>query len=310
MTKERHPGNPSDSKGPGASPFDRRALRRHRRRAAAKFSEHDFLFREIADRLDERLGEITRRFDSVLVVGNHGGIAADRVAERFANARIVCTDLDSALLSAGPGMAVVADEEALPFADGSFDLVLSLLGFHWVNDLPGALVQLRRALRPDGLMLAAMLGGDTLHELRAAFLEAESAVEGGVSPRVSPFVDVRTAGGLLQRAGFALPMVDVDSLTVTYENAFALMRDLSGMGEANALAERRTGFTRRTTILAMAEAYAARHSGPDGRIPATFDVLYLTAWSPHESQPKPLAPGSGTTSLADRLGKKKTRDNP
>lgn len=229
------------------------------------------------------------------------------VGSHYPDAFVVQMEPDPALLAEGAGTAVAGNEEALPFAEGAFDLVVSLFGFHWVNDLPGALVQLRRALKPDGLLLAAMPGGETLKELRQAFLEAETAVEGGVSPRVSPFVDVRTAGGLLQRAGFALPMVDVDSLTVSYENAFALMRDLRGMGEANALAGRRRSFSRRRTLFAMAETYAARHGGVEGRIPATFEVLYLTAWAPHESQPKPLAPGSAKASLADVLANKKSR---
>lgn len=301
-----NPAPPGGPASPGHSPrlFDRACLRLHRRRALAGFAGHDFLFREIADRLDERLDEITRTFPSALVIGNHGGFAARMVANRVTPDHLVRTDLAADLLAAGDGDGLVADEEALPFAPRSFDLAVSLLGLHWVNDLPGTLLQLRRAMRPDGLLLAAMMGGDSLHELRHALMEAEAAVEGGVSPRVSPFVDVRAAGGLLQRAGFALPMVDVDSITVTYENAFALMKDLRGMGESNALVERRRHFTRRRTILAAAEAYHARHAGPDGRIPATFNIVYLTAWAPHESQPKPLRPGSGRTSLADTLGRK------
>ncbi|RMF09885.1 MAG: methyltransferase domain-containing protein [Alphaproteobacteria bacterium] len=304
MTKDVGRSKHSDGGKGVPGPFDRAVLRQRRLRAAPRFTDHDFLFREIATRLDERLSEITRSFNRVLVIGNQGGIAADLAARRYGQAEVVRTDLDRGLLRCGAGRAVVADDEALPFADGAFDLAISLLGLHWVNDLPGTLIQLRRALRPDGLLLAAFLGGETLRELRQAFLEAETAVEGGVSPRVSPFVDVRTAGSLLQRAGFALPMVDVDSLTVTYENAFALMRDLRGMGETNALIDRRRSLSRRDTVFAMAEVYAARHAGADGRIPATFDVLYLTAWSPHESQPRPLAPGSARTSLGDVLGKK------
>ncbi|MEX1146952.1 MAG: methyltransferase domain-containing protein [Sphingomonadales bacterium] len=310
MTRQAENGNSPVGCG-GSSPprlFDRKGLRLHRRRAVAGFKAHDFLFREIADRIDERLSEINRSFTRALVLGNHGGIAANMVAARTAPDLLVQTDLAADLASSGatpgPGLAVAADEEALPFAPQAFNLAVSVLGLHWVNDLPGTLLQIRRSLGPDGLMLAAMMGGDSLHELRHALIEAESAVEGGASPRVSPFVDVRTAGGLLQRAGFALPMVDTDSFTVTYENAFALMKDLRGMGEANALLDRRTTFTRRRTLLATAEAYHARHAGDDGRIPVTFDILYLTAWAPHESQPRPLTPGTAKASLTDMLGRK------
>ena len=160
---------------------------------------------------------------------------------------------------------------------------------------------MRRALRPDGLFLAALLGGETLKELRAALTEAEVEVEGGAGPRVSPFADVRDLGALLQRAGFALPVADVDEITVSYPDAFKLMADLRGMGEANAVAERRKGFTRRETLMRAAALYGERHAGPDGRLPATFQVIYLTAWAPHESQPQPLAPGSAMARLAAAL---------
>jgi SAM-dependent methyltransferase len=196
---------------------------------------------------------------------------------------------------------LAADEEALPFAPASFDLALSALGLHWVNDLPGALLQLRGCLKPDGLFLGAMLGGDSLHELRVALMEAETEVAGGLSPRVSPFAEVRDCGGLLQRAGFALPVVDSDTITVTYADPLALMRELRGMGEANANRERLRGGTRAGVFARAAERYAERYAGPDGRIPLTFQVLYLTAWAPHESQPQPLRPGSARTRLADAL---------
>jgi SAM-dependent methyltransferase len=272
--------------------FDRRAVRRHRERAAPGLAEHDFLLREVAGRLAERLDDVTRRFPLALD-GGHGSIET-----------LVQADLSPAMaaLAAGGGRpALAADEEALPFAEGAFDAVFSLLSLHWVNDLPGALVQLRRALKPDGLFLAAMLGGETLKELRAALLEAEIEVEGGAGPRVSPFADVRDLGALLQRAGFALPVADVDEISVSYPNALKLMADLRGMGEANAVADRRKGFSRRATLMRAAELYAERHAGPDGRLPANFQVIYLTAWAPHQSQPQPLAPGSAKASLATAL---------
>ena len=197
--------------------------------------------------------------------------------------------------------ALAADDEALPFADGAFDLVVSGLSLHWVNDLPGSLVQIRRSLRPDGLFLGALLGGDTLIELRHALVEAESEIEGGVSPRVSPFLDVREGGALLQRAGFALPVVDSDTITVTWPDALALMRDLRGMGEANSVIERKKGFTRRETLFVAAARYQERHGDADGRIPATFQVIYLTGWAPHENQQQALRPGAATARLADAL---------
>jgi SAM-dependent methyltransferase len=199
---------------------------------------------------------------------------------------------------------LAADEECLPFADHSFDLVLSCLALHRVNDLPGILVQIRRVLRPDGLFLGCFFGGGTLGEMRAAWTEAEISEEGGASPRIAPFVDIRDAGMLLQRAGFALPVVDSDTLTVCYENAFDLMHDLRGMGETNILQGRRAGFTRRATMMRMADHYQDMFAQEDGRIPASFEIITLTAWAPDPSQPKPLEPGSATSSLADAIGEK------
>ncbi|HZD24669.1 MAG TPA: methyltransferase domain-containing protein, partial [Alphaproteobacteria bacterium] len=192
-------------------------------------------------------------------------------------------------------------EEALPFQPGSFDLVLSALSLHWVNDLPGALLQIRGALKPDGLFLAAMLGGDTLMELREALLLAEMELTGGASPRISPMADLREAGALLQRAGFALPVADSDRLTLTYAEPFSLLRELRGLGEASAGGSRPRGFARRALFEAAARIYHERHAGPDGRIPATFEVLYLIGWAPHESQQRPLRPGSAAQRLADAL---------
>ena len=213
----------------------------------------------------------------------------------------------SAAAATGPrdgALRVAADEEALPFADGSLDLIVSALALQFVNDLPGALIQIRRALKPDGLFLAALIGGDSLTELREAFAQAESEIEGGVSPRVAPFADVRELGALLQRAGFALPVVDSDRLTVRYESVFALMRDLRRMGATNVLTERRRAPLRRATLQRMAEIYAQRFADPDGRVRATFEIVWLSGWVPHESQQKPLRPGSARQRLADALGTK------
>ncbi len=271
--------------------FDPAAVRRHRARAAPNLGSHDFLVREIAERLAGRLDDVRRDFAVALDLGHHAGLADGREGI----GRVLRCH---ALPDQGP---VAADEALLPFADASFDLAISLLSLHWVNDLPGALAQLRRTLKPDGLLLAAMFGGDTLHELRASWAAAEIAEEGGASPRVAPFVDVRDAGALLQRAGFALPVVDIDSITVSYPDAFALMRELRGMGETNAANERRKRFTRRATLMAMAEHYHANHAADDGRIRATFQIVYLTGWAPDAAQQKPLAPGSARQRLADAL---------
>ena len=281
--------------------FDRRALRRHRERAARQ-RRAEFLLEEASERLAQRLEDVTHRFPRALALGARGGILARALAGRGGIESLVEMEEGPGLLPAGARGALIAEAEALPFAPGSFDLVVSALTLHWTNDLPGALLQLRHALRPDGMLLAALFGGETLTELRAAFLEAELELEGGASPRVAPMADARDLAGLLQRAGFALPVVDSDRLTVTYGNAFALMADLRAMGETNALRERRRGFTRRQTLLRMAELYRERHAGADGRIPASFEIVTLTAWAPHASQPKPLRPGSATTRLADALG--------
>jgi SAM-dependent methyltransferase len=285
--------------------FDRRLVRARRQRWAASFAAHDFLVREAALGLAGRLDDIARGFPLALDLGCHDGVLARALGARGGIERLVQCDLSERMAGSardGGALTLVADEETLPFAPRSFDLVLSGLNLHWVNDLPGALLQIRQALKPDGLFLAAMLGGRTLVELREAWLEAELATTGGVSPRVSPFADLADLGGLLQRAGFALPVVDSDTLTVTYPDPLALMRDLRGMGEANAAASRRRGFTRRATLAAVDEAYrrlAARREGP---FPATFQIIYLTAWAPHPSQQAPLRPGSARSRLADALG--------
>ena len=285
-------------------PFDRVQLRRRRDRAAANFAAHSFLAKEVSARLAERLGDIKRRFPVAVELGcRDGGLAAE-LAGRSGIERLIQCDLSPAMVAGTPGpYRVVADEEWLPFAGGRLDLVISALSLHWVNDLPGTLIQIRRALRPDGLFLGALLGGESLTELRQALARAESELEGGISPRISPFVEIRDLGGLLQRAGFALPVVDSDTITVTYPDALALMRDLRGMGESNVLRERRAVFTRRATLMSAVAHYRNMFGDESGgRIPATFQVLYLTGWCPHESQQQALKPGSGKVSLAAVLG--------
>lgn len=281
--------------------FDRALVRRHRDRAAPAFAEHGFLFEEIAERLTDRLLDIKRDFPVALDLGSHDGAMRRALAGLKGIETLVSADLSPALAARAGAPAVAADEEFLPFAPASVDLVVSNLSLHWVNDLPGALLQIRRTLKPDGFLCAAMLGGETLVELRHCLIEAEQVVSGGMSPRVSPFADVRDAGHLLQRAGFALPVVDSDTITVTYGDAFALMRDLRGMGETNAVLARRTVPASRTLLFEAARLYAERFAEPDGRIPATFQVLYLAAWAPHESQQQPLRPGSGQVPLGEAL---------
>ena len=282
--------------------FDRNLVRRHRNRAAADFTEHDFLFREIGERLADRLDDITRRFPLAVEIGARGGLFRAIVGARGGIERLVETDLSPALLRRKAGNRLVADEELLPFAEASLDLVVSNLALHWVNDLPGCLSQIRRALKPDGLFLASLFGGETLHELGQALGEAEIAATGGMTPRISPFVDVRDAGALLQRPGFALPVVDSDRLTVSYGDALSLMRDLRSMGETNAAVERARTIARRDVLLGAAATYHERCADAEGRIPATFQVIYLTGWRPHESQQQPARRGSGQVSLVDALG--------
>jgi NADH dehydrogenase [ubiquinone] 1 alpha subcomplex assembly factor 5 len=282
--------------------FDRAAVRRHRDRAAPGFAGYDFLFAEIAERLADRLDDVRRDFPIALDLGCRTGTMARVLQGRKGIEALIASDLSPDMVRQAGRPAIAADEELLPFADASFDLVVSNLSLHWVNDLPGALIQLRRALKPDGLFVGAILGGETLFELRRSLMEAELNLTGGVSPRISPFAEVRDAGGLLQRAGFALPVVDSDTLTVTYDNAFKLMADLRGMGETNAVIHRRRKPTPRALMVEAARHYAELYAEPDGRIPATFQVLYVAGWAPHESQQKPLSPGSAAKRLADALG--------
>ena len=278
---------------PSAAPilFDR-ALLRARRKRAAQQGAATFLLDRAAEDMAERLHAVLREFSSAADIGTTGDQVRNALTRRVGQlAHIDLPDRESA---------------PLPLAPASIDLAVSALTLQFVNDLPGVLAQIRRALKPDGLLLAAMIGGDTLTELRQSFAAAEAELEGGISPRVAPFADLRDVGALLQRAGFALPVTDVDRIVVRYDNALALMQDLRRMGATNILVERRRTPTRRTTMLRMAQIYAERFADPDGRIRATFDVIWLSGWAPHLSQQQPLKPGSAKASLAEAVKEKRT----
>src|SRR5689334_4281584 len=279
--------------------FDRPLLRRRRRRAEA-LGAATFLIDRTAGDLAERLSAVLRRFALAADLGSPTDAVRHALGGQVDT--LIAVAAAPAIVRAHGGPRVVADEEALPFADGSLDLIVSALALQSVNDLPGTLVQIRRALRPDGLFLAALLGADSLTELRQSFAAAEAEVEGGVSPRVAPFIDAREAGALLQRAGFALPVTDVERITVRYASPFGLMADLRRMGATNVLAERRRSPLRRATLRRMVELYAERFSDGDGRVRASFDIGWLSGWAPDASQPQPLKPGSAKTRLADALG--------
>ena len=272
------------SKSPTTAPilFDRALLAKRQQRALS-LGPVGFLLDRVAEDMAERLAAVMRDFRVVADIWTPGEGLQPCLRERVGSITRV--------------EPVAGAHETLPFAPESLDLAVSALAFQFVNDLPGVLAQIRRALKSDGLLLAAMIGGDTLTELRQSFAAAEAECEGGVSPRVAPFADLRDIGGLLQRAGFALPVTDIDRIVVRYDSALALMQDLRRMGATNILIERRTAPTRRTTLLRMAQLYGERFADPDGRIRATFDVIWLSAWAPHENQQKPLQPGSAKVSL-------------
>ena len=299
-----NPVNPSpvNSSPVNSSPviIDRDLLRARGRRALA-LGPSTFLLDRVAEELADRLASVLRTFPCGLDLGTPTDALRRALARSGKIEAIIAAHALVQAEAGRTGLAVVADEEALPFRDGALDLVVSALALHFVNDLPGTLVQIRRALRPDGLFVAALFGGYTLTELRAAFAAAEAEMEDGISPRVLPFADLRDLGSLLQRAGFALPVTDVDRLTVRYPSPRALMHDLRRMGATNPLVDRSRRPLRRATLARMLEIYAQRFADPDGRIRATFEIVFLSGWAPHESQQKPLAPGSAKTRLADAL---------
>jgi SAM-dependent methyltransferase len=273
---------------PTAAPilFDR-ALLCARQDRALRIEPATFLFDRVAEDMDERLHAVLREFADAADVWSPGEVLRKPLRDRFKSVVEIHPE--------------PSGQEILALAPESLDLVVSALAFQFVNDLPGVLAQIRRALRPDGLLLAAMIGGDTLSELRQSFAAAEAELESGVSPRVAPFADLRDVGALLQRAGFALPVTDVDRVVVRYDSAFALMQDLRRMGATNVLVERRRTPSRRSTLLRMAQIYGERFADADGRIRATFDVIWLSGWAPHESQQKPLQPGSAKMGLAEAV---------
>jgi SAM-dependent methyltransferase len=281
--------------------FDRRLLAQRRLRACA-LGPVTFLLDRVAEDMAERLSAVRRTFDMVVDLGTPTDAVRRALLAAGAIGRVVAAAPSAAAGADEHTCVVVADEERLPFRDASLDLVVSGLALQFVNDLPGTLAQIRRALRPDGLFLAALAGGDTLTELRQAFATAEAEIEGGASPRVAPFADVRTMGALLQRAGFALPVTDVDRVVARYESPLRLMHDLRCMGATNVLAERRRSGLRRQTLRRLVEIYAERFADADGRLRASFDIIWLSGWAPHESQQQPLRPGSARTRLADALG--------
>jgi SAM-dependent methyltransferase len=274
---------------PTAAPilFDHALLVKRQQRALG-LGPATFLLERVLDDMEERLSAVKRDFADIADIWTPTEALQRRLYAR---------------LRRPIGRIRQAADEVVPLPPESLDLALSALAFQFVNDLPGVLTQVRRALRPDGLLLAALIGGDTLTELRQSFAAAEAECEGGVSPHVAPFADLRDVGGLLQRAGLALPVTDVDRAVVRYDSAFALMLDLRRMGATNVLTERRRSPVRRTTMLRMAEIYAERFADSDGRIRATFDIVWLSAWAPHASQPKPLRPGSATARLEDAVKK-------
>jgi NADH dehydrogenase [ubiquinone] 1 alpha subcomplex assembly factor 5 len=284
--------------------FDSAAQRRNRTRAAPGFDGFDFLKREAVLRMADRLALMRRDFPLCLDFGCHDGMLTREIMEGGKVGRVIQADPSPAFAAsaASTGPAVAVEYDALPFAAGSFDAVFSCLLLHWIDDLPGVMAQIRRLLKPDGLCLVSLLGGATLAELRGSLLEAEQELVGGASPRTAPMADIRDVGGLLGRAGLALPVADSDRLTITYTDMFRLMADLRGMGEQNALLARSRTPARRQLFLRAAEIYHDRFAVPDGRIPASFEIITLTGWAPHESQQTPLRPGSAAHRLADMLG--------
>lgn len=285
--------------------FDRDLLRTRLDRAAPGYAAADFLKARAAEDAVVRLEAIMRDFPRAVDLGARNGHFARFLSQSDAAERVgllVEADLSPRMLAGRQGPRLVADEERLPFAPGSLDLVVSTLALHWTNDVVGALIQIRRALKPDGLFIGSLLGGATLTELRQSLLAAEAELTGGAGPRVSPFADPYDAAGLLQRSGFALPVADVDRVTVRYAHPLKLLADLRAMGETNVLAERHPKRLTRQVLARAFEIYVERFAEPDGRVPATFEILTLTGWAPDPSQQKPLKPGSAKMRLADALG--------
>ena len=286
-------------------PFDTARHLRFRNRAAPRFHEYDFLKARVSSALADRLADSAHRFKQALDLGSHTGQLAAALIEGGQVDQVTCFDGASAMIDGVPdgATAVVGDPEVLPFEQGQFDLVASALSLHWINDLPGQLIQIREVLKPDGLFLAGLFGAGTLSELRESLMQAETELIGGAAPRVSPLPGLQDCAGLLQRAGFAMPVADIDHVTVRYDTVFHLMRDLRGMGEQAAFAAGGRPLSRRIVTRA-AEIYAERFADSDGRIRASFEIVYLSGWRPAPNQPQPKRPGSARASLAEALGAK------
>jgi len=283
--------------------FDRELLRRRLTRAAPGYGTADFLKRRAAEDAVMRLEAIMRNFPLAVDLAARNGVfrqALDQSDARERVGHLIETDLSLAMLGDRPG--VVADEERLPFGFAKLDLVVSTLALHWTNDVIGTLIQIRRALKPDGLFIGAFFGGATLTELRQSLMEAEMELTDGAGPRVSPFADANDAASLLQRAGFALPVADIDRVTVRYAHPIRLMADLRAMGETSILAERHPRPLTRAVLNRACEIYIQKFAEPDGRVPASFEIITLTGWTPDPSQQQPLKPGSAKMRLADALG--------
>ena len=282
--------------------FDRDLLRIRRTRHSATASDYDFLLKRATEDIKDRLVAISRDFTNVLDLGAHHGILGRALLQRGDVKTLVSLEDCPQLLNQCEGIKVLSDMEFLPLAPQRYELITSALSLHFINDLPGLLLQVRQLLKPDGLFIAVFPGGRSFYELRDAFTTAEEELEGGASPRISPYVDVREAGALLQRAGYTLPVSDVDTLTISYETPFHLLKELQSMGASNILLERSRKPLRRATLMRMAEIYTQKYADNTGRINATLELVTITGWSPHESQQKPLRPGTATTRLAEALG--------
>jgi NADH dehydrogenase [ubiquinone] 1 alpha subcomplex assembly factor 5 len=282
--------------------FDRKLLRERRARFAPEIAAREFLLAYVAREIAERVEVMLRPFPLALDLGAYHGLLGRRLAELKSVGEMVYAESVFAFAALCPRPSLVCDEDLLPFKDASLNLIVSGLALHRVNDLPGALIQIRRALRPDGLFMAALLGARALIELRQALLEAEAETEGGASPRVSPFADVRDYGALLQRAGFALPVADAETLKVIYPSPRELMREVRALGGGNVLLARSKAPLSRRTLERTEAIYRGRYATPDGRVSATFEIVYLSGWGPDASQQKPLKPGSAAYRLADALG--------
>ncbi|MFC7291299.1 methyltransferase domain-containing protein [Hirschia litorea] len=290
--------------------FDRRLVKKHRNRAAKHFKNHDFIKKRAAEDLADRLDVVPRPFDLILDLGAHSGEATKEIRARKPISdrveTIISTDLSPNFISAASGLRAAADEEFLPFKPFSFDAVISSLSLHWVNDLPGTLMQIRNVLKPDGLFIGQMLGGKTLNELRTCLIEAETEIRGGAAMRISPFADIQDMSSLLQRAGFVMPVADTETVKVRYSNPFTLFNDLRGMGETSAPATtsqtKKSPNLTRTILFRALEIYSEKFTDKDGKYLTTFEIITASGWSPGPDQPQPLRRGSAKASLAEALG--------